>query len=103
MIGLTIPLTPAVWVIAGVTIAAFGLLPRAATTIGWAALAIGIGAEVAAKASILPMWVYRSVSPFAHVSPAYSPTIVDYLLVTLIAAALIAVGTAAFTRRDLST
>lgn len=97
--SLTIPYSPAVWVITGVTAAAFGLLPRAATVLGWTALAVGIGAEIAVKATVLPEWVYRAVSPFSHASP----TLVDYLVLTLLAAVLIAVGTTAFSRRDLST
>lgn len=102
MLRLTIPLAPAIWVIAGFTAAAFGLLPRAAAVLGWAALAVGIGAEIAVKAYLLPDWVYRAVSPFAHVSPAYSPTAVDYVGLVVIAGALTIVGSVAFRRRDLS-
>jgi ABC-2 type transport system permease protein len=103
MLSLTVPLSPAVWVITGITAAAFGLLPRAATVVGWVGLATGIGVEIAVKASILPEWVFLTVSPFSHLSSYFRPSLVDYLVLTLLAAGLIAVGTAAFNRRDLTT
>jgi ABC-2 type transport system permease protein len=102
MLSLTIPYSPAVWVITGITAAAFGLLPRGTAVIGWAGLAVGVAAELAVKAYVLPDWVFRALSPFSHASPAYSPTTVDYIMLTLIAGALIAVGIAAFSRRDLA-
>lgn len=101
MLSLTVPLSPAVWVVTGVTAAAFGLLPRAAAAIGWLGLATGIGVEIAVKASILPEWVFLTVSPFSHLSSYFQPSLVDYVVLTLIAAGLIVVGTAAFNRRDL--
>lgn len=103
MLSLTTPLTPAIWVIAGVTAAAFGLVPRVTAVIGWAALGIGIAAELAVKASVLPTWVFLSISPFPHASPAYAPGAGSYLALVLLTAGLIALGTVAFGRRDLST
>lgn len=103
MLGLTVRYAPATWVIAGVVVAAFGLLPRAAVILGWAGLAVGVAAEVAVKAAAAPDWVFRALSPFAHVSPAYGPTPMSYAVVTLVAAALLALGAVAFRRRDLVT
>ncbi|MFC7618800.1 ABC transporter permease [Microlunatus sp. GCM10028923] len=100
MLGLTVRYAPAVWVIAGVTAAAFGLVPRAAMAIGWIGLAIGVAAEVAVKAHLLPEWVFRAVSPFSHASPAYGPTALNFLGLTMIAGLLITVALAGFTRRD---
>ncbi len=103
MLRLTIPLAPAIWVIAGVTAAAFGLLPQASAALGWTALGIGIAAEIAVKAYLLPDWVYHAVSPFAQVSPAYNPAVVDYVGLVVISGLLIIVGGAGFRRRDLVT
>lgn len=100
MLGLTVRYSPAVWVIAGVAAAAFGLVPRAAVAIGWSGLALGVAAEVAVKAYVLPEWVFRAVSPFSHASPAYAPTALNYLALAAIAALLIIVAVVGFTRRD---
>ncbi|GAB3758966.1 ABC transporter permease [Microlunatus parietis] len=102
LLGHTLRYAPAIWVIIGVTAVAFGLVPRAATVIGWAGLAIGVTAEVAVKAYVLPEWVFRAVSPFSHVSPAYGSGAVDYLALTALAAVLIVATMITFRRRDLA-
>jgi ABC-2 type transport system permease protein len=100
-LGLAVPLIPAIWVIVGLTLVAFGLSGRAAPVVGWLALSVGIVAEIAVKAG-LPDVVYRALSPFAHVSPYYQPTPLTYLMLTLLAAALVAAGLATLRRRDLT-
>jgi ABC-2 type transport system permease protein len=100
-IGHTLPLVPAVWVIVGVTLLAYGLSGRSAAVVGWLALSVGIVAEIAVKAG-LPEGLYPAVSPFAHVSPYYQPTQLTYLMLTLLATALVAAGLATLRRRDLT-
>ncbi|WP_252443278.1 ABC transporter permease [Pseudonocardia humida] len=99
-LGLALPLVPAVWVLVGVTVAAFGAVSRTAPVLGWLAIGIGIGAEIAVKAGVLPEAVYRAVSPFSHVSAYYRPTPLVYIGLVIIAGALIAAGIALLQRRD---
>lgn len=100
-LGLTLPLVPAVWVIIGVTLLAFGLSGRSAPVVGWLAASVGIIAEIAVKAG-LPDVVFLALSPFGHVSPFYQPTPLTYVLLTLLAATLVTVGLTALRRRDLT-
>jgi len=93
---------PAVWLLGGLTVAAFGVLPRLATTIGWLGLSVcfllgQLGAVLRLPQSIL------DISPFTHIPRvpggdiAWTPLIV----LTALALALAAVGLAAFRRRDI--
>ncbi|MHA6623118.1 ABC transporter permease [Pseudonocardia sp. DLS-67] len=101
-LGITLPLVPAIWVVVGVTVAAFGLTPRWAPAVGWFTVVVGIAGELAVKAG-LPEALYRATSPFAHVSPYYQPTSATYLLLTLVAGALVAIGAVTLRRRDITT
>ena len=92
---------PAVWLLTGIAVALFGLLPRMVLG-AWAALVASLLLGEFGAVLGLPTWV-RGISPFAHVpslpgaAMAWAPTIV--LLV--IAAVLIAAGVAGFRRRDI--
>ncbi len=92
--------TPALWVLAGLTLALFGLWPRA-TMAAWAAVAacgvIGLFGELFG----LPSWV-MDLSPFQHVPhmPAEDFAAGPILALTAVAAALVAAGLAGFRRRD---
>lgn len=97
---LTLPLVPAVWVVVGVTVAAFGLFGGAAVAVGWGAVAVGIVGELAVKAG-MPEWLFLAVSPFGHVSPYFQPTPATYAALAGVAGAFIVVGAAALCRRDL--
>ena len=93
---------PAVWVLIGITLAAYGTALRTAT-IGWIALA---GFVVLAELGPLldvNHWI-MDLSPFAHVpkQPGTTFTVLPELVLTALAAALIAFGLAAFRRRDLA-
>ncbi|HEY8473010.1 MAG TPA: ABC transporter permease [Natronosporangium sp.] len=93
--------TPAVWLLAGLATAGFGVLPRV-TGLAWALL--GYAGVVAYFGGLLdlPSWLLN-LSPFEHVPrlPIDDFTAVPLLVLTAIAAALAAVGLVGFRRRDL--
>lgn len=93
---------PAIWVLGGLAVAVFGLAPRMAPAIGWAALSacvvLGqVGAALQLSQSLL------DISPFTHIPrvPGGAVSAVPLLILTAIAAALAAVGVVAFRRRDI--
>jgi ABC-2 type transport system permease protein len=101
LLGAALAQTPAAWVLAGVTLALFGLVPRA-TVAAW-----GVLAACLALAELGPVLeLSKSVidlSPFAHSPqlPGGDVTAAPLWLAAL-AAALGAAGIAALTRRDLT-
>jgi ABC-2 type transport system permease protein len=100
LLGSSLALVPAVWVLIGVAVTLFGLLPRAAAA-AWGALAACFLLAYLGPLLSLPDWVI-DISPFSHVPllPAADPAIAPLIVLTAIAAALTAVGLAAFRRRD---
>jgi ABC-2 type transport system permease protein len=93
---------PAVWVLAGVAAAGFGLASRFAA-VAWVALAVCVLLEILGPLLDLPR-ALTDLSPFAH-SPSLPGGALDapaLLAMTAIAAALVAAGLAAFARRDVS-
>ena len=91
---------PAVWLIIGIVVAAFGLVPRF-IVIGWVALAAFVllgefGALFELSQTVM------DISPFAHVPrmPGGDFVAAPLLWLTAIAAGLIALGLAGFRRRD---
>src|SRR5262249_9248837 len=92
---------PAVWVLAGLGTLLFGLVPRW-TTVTWGALiacvlVLLIGALLGLNQRIL------DISPFTHLPklPGGTVTVTPLLWLTVIAAALMVGGLAAFRRRDI--
>jgi len=100
LVGSSVALAPAVWVLIGVAVALFGLVPRAALA-AWGALAACYLAAFLGPLLGLPEWV-MDVSPFTHVPllPAASVDVVPLLVLTAVAAALVAVGLVGLRRRD---
>ena len=100
LVGSSLALAPAMWVMIGVAVALFGLLPRAAAA-AWAFLAACYLAAFLGPLLGLPDWV-MDISPFTHVPllPAADLDVVPLLGLTAVAAALVAVGLAGFRRRD---
>jgi ABC-2 type transport system permease protein len=92
---------PAVWVIIGIVMAAFGLAPRL-IVLGWVALAgfVFLG-EFGSLFNLSQ--VVMDFSPFAHVPrmPGGHLAAAPMVWLTAIAAGLIAMGLAGFRRRDL--
>ena len=100
LVGSSVALAPAVWVLIGVAVALFGLAPRLAAA-AWGALAACYLAAFLGPLLGLPEWV-MDVSPYTHVPllPAASFDAVPLLALTLVAAALVAVGLVGFRRRN---
>ncbi|ASU78689.1 hypothetical protein CDG81_10825 [Actinopolyspora erythraea] len=103
MLTTTTSLIPAVWVMVGIAMAAYGLIGRRGVVVGWAALVAALTVEFGQHVG-WPEWVFKTFSPFAHVLPFLGPPSALTLgTLTLIAVALIAVGLAGLRRRDLPT
>ena len=101
VIGAALAYTPAVWLTTALTVAAFGVLPRAAG-IAWALLGYAVFVVYLGGLLNLPGWL-MNLSPYQHVPrlPATGFTATPLIVLTLIAAGLLTVGFAGFRRRDL--
>ncbi|MBA0053004.1 ABC transporter permease [Streptomyces sp. AJS327] len=101
--GAALGYAPALWVTAGLAVALYGWLPRA-TGLVWVlppyAFVVGYLGEILR----LPDWA-KNLSPFGHVPrlPAESLTWTPLLLLTALAAALVACGLLGLRARDLRT
>ncbi|WP_229074434.1 ABC transporter permease [Actinoplanes sp. DH11] len=101
LVGVALAYVPAVWLVVGVTVLAFGWLPRPATIVAWAVIAYCAVITLFADSFGLPGWS-RQASPFVHTPqvPLDAATAPPFALLTLIAAALVAAGYAGLRRRD---
>lgn len=92
---------PAVWVLTGLAVALFGLLPRLAAAVGWGVFAVFF---VIAQVGQLLKWDQRvlDISPFTHVPriPGADLAVAPLAWLGLLAAALTVAGLAGFRRRD---
>jgi ABC-2 type transport system permease protein len=93
---------PAAWVLVGLVVAVWGIRPHA-TALVWGAYAAFILVGEFGQLWGVPRSV-MDVSPFAHspVLPGPAAELTGMLWLTLVAAAFLAVGSAAFRRRDLA-
>jgi ABC-2 type transport system permease protein len=94
---------PAAWVLAGLAVALFGLVPRMAILAGWTLLGVAALLILIGPSLRLPQWAL-DVTPFAHVPklPGGDFTAVPLLWLTSVAVAATGAGLAAFRRRDLT-
>jgi ABC-2 type transport system permease protein len=92
---------PAIWTLAAVTVSLFGLMPRF-TPVAWGVLVAFVAVYLLGSIDGFPHWLLDLV-PFTHTqrSPGQSFPAEPVMWLLLIDAALIAVGLAAFRRRDL--
>ncbi|RBY75542.1 ABC transporter permease [Geodermatophilus sp. TF02-6] len=104
LVGGALAYVPAVWVLAGAAAALFGLLPRAAAALAWAAVAYVVVVTLFAESFDWPRWV-SDASPLAWTPsvPAEAATAGSALGLLAVAAVLLAAGSAGFRRRDLLT
>ena len=95
-------MVPAMWLLAGATLLVYGLLPRWSLA-AWALVAWVFVAAMFGILLDLPQWLLN-LSPFQHVPalPAASMSWPPIVVLTAIAAALIAAGLAALDRRDMA-
>jgi ABC-2 type transport system permease protein len=100
LLGSSLAFVPAVWVLAGAAVALFGLAPRA-VGVAWGLLGASYLVGLLGPLLSLPDWV-MDLSPFTHVPlvPAADLTIGPLVVLTAIAAGLVAVGLVGFRRRD---
>lgn len=92
---------PAVWVVTGIAVAIYGLLPRF-TPVTWGVLSAMLVIFLLGALDGLPQWVIDLV-PFSHPPklPGADFEVRPVLWLLAVAAALLAVGIVAFRRRDL--
>ncbi|WP_228001140.1 ABC transporter permease [Nocardia australiensis] len=92
---------PAVWVLTGITVAIYGIVPRY-TPVAWGVLSVMILIFIVGSLDGLPQWV-RDLVPFTHPPklPGSPFEAAPVLWLLAIAAVLLAVGVVAFRRRDL--
>jgi ABC-2 type transport system permease protein len=102
MAAALVQLAPAL-ILAGFVVAVFGLVPRLAIGLAWAALAVSLVLGQLGELLNLPQAV-RDVSPFSHVPalPAAEATATPLVVLTAVALALGAAGLVLFRRRDLA-
>ena len=95
-------MVPAMWLLAGATLLIYGVLPRWSLA-AWALVAWVFVAAMFGILLDLPQWLLN-LSPFQHVPalPAASMSWPPIVVLTAIAAALIAAGLAALDRRDMA-
>ncbi|HXO47213.1 MAG TPA: ABC transporter permease, partial [Mycobacterium sp.] len=100
VVGTALVQLPAVWLPAAVTVALFGLAPRF-SPVAWGVLVGFVALYLIGSLSGFPQWVL-DLEPFAHIplvtAGAFTPVPLLWLLA--IDVALIALGMAAFRRRD---
>jgi polyether ionophore transport system permease protein len=103
LVGASLAHLPAMWVLGGIAALVFGLAPRAVMLV-WSAFALCFFLGMFGEVLDLPGWLI-GFSPFSHIPdvPATGLTLAPLIVLTLIAAALIAAGLAAFRHRDLAT
>lgn len=101
LLGASLVRLPAVWVLTALTVALFGLLPRAASA-AWVALVAFLAFGEFGSVLGLPQ-VVRDASPFTHIpslpggAMSWTPT----LILLLLTAGLLTAGLGWFRRRDL--
>ena len=102
LVGSALAYTPALWVFVGIAVLLFGLLPRAVGA-AWAFLGLVAFAGFLGPLLRLPNWVY-DLSPVDRIPnvPVADFSAWPLIAMTLIAAAMIAVGLVGFRRRDLT-
>ncbi|WP_031168285.1 ABC transporter permease [Streptosporangium roseum] len=104
VLGATLLQVPAVWAVGGAGVLAFGLLPRAAAAISWAAfLFVNLFGEVLGPILGMDYWIANTAVPFHHLPKILSGgafTAVPPAALTGIAVLLCGAGLLAYRRRD---
>jgi ABC-2 type transport system permease protein len=103
MLGAGLAQLPAALVIAGIAMAAFGLVPRASVAAGWTALGLAVALNLFGTALQLSHWVLDA-SPFTHAPrlPGASLSAAALAWLSGAALALCALGLSALRHRDIA-
>ena len=101
VLGAALVQIPAAWVLTGIVVAAFGIVPRL-VAVGWAALAGFVVLGEVGPLLKLDQWVL-DLSPYAHTPrlPGGTLELTPLVLLTLVTLLLAAVGFVGFRRRDI--
>lgn len=101
LVGASLAYAPALWVVIAVVAALFGIVPRL-VMLAWVVVVYSFVVVYLGGLLQFPDWM-ANLSPFGHVPhlPAEDFTSVPLAVLTLLAAGLLAIGVAAFRRRDL--
>jgi ABC-2 type transport system permease protein len=101
LLGAGLAQVPTAWLLVGVAVAVFGLLPRLTVGVSWSALAVAALVSVVGPLVRLNHWVL-DISPFVHAPKLPGTTFVatPLLWLTGIAVLLTAFGLASLRRRD---
>lgn len=91
---------PSIWLMAGIAVLLFGLLPKVATGLSWAVFGTFLMIQLIWELGQANQTVYN-FSPFAYVYPNHSITAIPIIILTMIAGALIAVGLVRFRHREI--
>jgi ABC-2 type transport system permease protein len=94
---------PATWVLVGIAVALFGLAPRIAVAVSWTALGLFLFVDLLAEFKLIADATF--LSPYLVVPNVLLPSSgssFGLLVVTLLAASLVAVGLLGWRRRDLA-
>ncbi|MPY98939.1 MAG: ABC transporter permease [Actinophytocola sp.] len=102
LLGAALAYVPAVWLTTGLALTLFGLLPGTVHAT-WVVLGYGLFIGMLGPLLQLPGWL-NNLSPFSHVPqlPAVDVEVTPLVLLTAVAAALVALGFGAFRQRDLA-
>ncbi|GGM38102.1 ABC transporter permease [Dactylosporangium sucinum] len=100
VLGAALVMVPAAWVVGGLAVALFGLLPRAAA-VAWACVGGFLLVTFLGPVLQAPAWA-MDVSPYSHVPrlPGAAMTWAPVWWLLLVAVALTVAGAAGFRRRD---
>ncbi|WP_235037271.1 ABC transporter permease [Actinomadura sp. K4S16] len=104
VLGAALAQLPAVWLVAAIALALFGLAPRITAAASWAAVGVFAVVTLFGAGLGLDQWAL-DVSPFSHVPklPGHEFTPAPLVWLLAVAAVLSALGLVGFRRRDLST
>lgn len=103
VVGASLAYLPALWVSVGLAAALFGVFPRAIAA-AWVIIVYALSIGMLGGLLQLPEWTF-DLSPFTHVPqlPGADFAATPLIVLTAIAAALVAIGVAGFRRRDVYT
>jgi ABC-2 type transport system permease protein len=99
LIARTMLALPACWVMAGLTAALYGVLPRLVTGVAWGAFGVFLAIELGWELGQVSRQVF-AISPFAHVYWASPVSATALFALATIAGALVAVGQWGLRSRD---